>query len=94
MVFKHRAQPKIRIVMYYWQQNRDGSTDFEPRMGNYRDMAARFETGWGVIARGRQTIILRNFMAYNEDDDPQGVHAQRCVHEVSRAIYRALKEPQ
>lgn len=92
MVFKHRAEAKVRIIMYYWQQNRDGSTDYEPRMGNYRDMAARFQTGWSVVARGRQTIILRNYMMYLEDDDPLGVHAQRSVHEVSRAIYRALKE--
>jgi hypothetical protein len=37
-------------------------------------------------------VILRNFMAFDEDDDPQGVHAQRSVHEVSRTLYRALKE--
>jgi hypothetical protein len=92
MVFKHRANPRFRIVMYYWQQNRDGTTDFEPRMGNYRDMAARFETGWSVVARGRQTVIMRNYMAYDEESDPQGIHAQRCVHEVSQAIYRMLKE--
>jgi hypothetical protein len=24
MIFKHRAQSRLRIVMYYWQQNRDG----------------------------------------------------------------------
>ncbi|MGC4042217.1 MAG: exosortase-associated EpsI family protein [Armatimonas sp.] len=92
MIFKHRAEPKIRIVMYYWQQNRNGSTDYEPRMGNYRDMAARFQTGFSVVARGQQTIILRNYMMFHEDDDPLGIHAQQCVHEVSRAIYRALKE--
>jgi hypothetical protein len=92
MVFKHRAQQNIRIIMYYWQQNRDGSTDYEPRMGNYRDIQARLTTGWSVVARGQQTVILRNFMAFDEDDDPQGVHAQRSVHEVSRTLYRALKE--
>jgi hypothetical protein len=92
MIFKHRAQSRIRIIMYYWQQNRDGSTDYEPRMGNYRDMAARFETGWSVVARGRQTIILRNYMMFDDEDDPLGVHAQQAVHEVSKAIYRALKE--
>jgi hypothetical protein len=61
-------------------------------MGNYRDMAARFETGWSVVARGRQTIILRNYMLFDEEDDPLGVRAQQSVHEVSRAIYRSLKE--
>jgi len=43
MVFK-RLDPKfgeIRILMYYWQQNRRGGTATEARMGNYRDLSAR-----------------------------------------------------
>lgn len=91
MVFRHRTINQLRIVMYYWQQNRDGTTDCEPRMGSYRDLAARFTTGFGAVVQGRQTVIVRNFMIFAEDDDPGGVHAQRSVHEVSQALYRAFK---
>ena len=90
MVFQHRRVPDVRIIMYYWQQNRDGSTDHEPRMGSYRDLLARFTTGFGAVVGGRQTVILRNFMIFANEDDPQGVHAQHCVHEVSRSLYRAF----
>jgi hypothetical protein len=91
MIFRHRTIKPVRIVMYYWQQNRDGTTDSEPRMGSYRDLAARFTTGFGAVVQGRQTVIVRNFMMFAEDDDPGGVHAQRAVHEVSQALYRAFK---
>ena len=80
-----------RIVMYYWQQNRDGGTDTEARMGNYRDVAARFRTGFGAVALGRQTCLLRVY-AFVEPDDNKAEQAQRNVEEVSRAVYRALKK--
>ena len=41
MIFKRRDS-NIRMIMYYWQQNRDGSTDTAARMGNYRDIQSRF----------------------------------------------------
>ena len=91
MIFRHRKLSQIRIVMYYWQQNRDGSTDFEPRMGNYRDIAARFATGYGAVVQGRQTVIVRNFMIFVENDDPSGVHAQHAVAEISRSLYRSFQ---
>ena len=91
MIFRHRRVPSVRIVMYYWQQNRDGSVDHEPRMGNYRDVGARFKTGFGAVLRGQQTVIVRNFMLFSGEDDPQGIHAQRCVADISRAVYRSMR---
>lgn len=91
MVFRHRRIPTVRIVMYYWQQNRDGSTDHEPRMGSYRDLGARFTTGFGAVVQGRQTVIVRNFMIFEQNDDPGGVHAQHAVQEISQSLYRAFK---
>ena len=39
----------------------------------------------------RQTVIVRNFMMFEEGDDPNGVHAQHSVQEVSQSLYRAFK---
>lgn len=90
MIFQRRDMPKLRIVMYYWQQTRDGHFACEPMMGNFRDMPARFRTGFGAVVLGRQSVLLRVFTLYSEDDDPDGLVAQRNVHVISRATYRHL----
>lgn len=92
MVFQNRRNKKLRIIMYYWQQNRDGSTSTAARMGNYRDIQARFETGFGAVVLGHQTVLLRIYAPFLEDQDPKGVHTQNSVHEISQAIHRALLE--
>jgi hypothetical protein len=81
----------VRMLMYYWQQNRDGSTDTEARMGNYRDWVARFKTGFGAVVLGHQTCLLRVYQQISQWDK-NGEQAQRNVHEISVALYRALKE--
>jgi hypothetical protein len=80
-----------RILMYYWQQNRDGSTDTEARMGNYRDWVARLKTGFGAVVLGHQTCLMRVYQQI-APLDRNGEQAQRNVHEISVALYRALKE--
>jgi hypothetical protein len=90
MIFRHRQNKQIRLVMYYWQQSRDGATANEPRMGNYKDMMARLETGFGAVVLGQQNVILRIYAMYLDTDDPEGKHAQYLVHDVSRATYRHL----
>lgn len=97
MVFKQsrmrdgQTGAPIRILMYYWQQNRDGSTDTAARMGNYRDMDARFQTGYGAVVKGSQTVLVRIY-AVISPDDPEGVQAQRNVQEVAEAYYATLKK--
>jgi Protein of unknown function (DUF3485) len=90
MIFRRRDNPKLRIIMYYWQQSRDGVTTCEPMMGNYRDLPARLRTGFGAVALGRQSVLLRIYTAYVEDDDPNGLNAQRGVHTISKAYYYGL----
>jgi Protein of unknown function (DUF3485) len=90
MIFRRRDDPKTRIIMYYWQQSRDGATTCEPMMGNFRDLPARLRTGFGAVVLGRQSVLLRIYTAYNEAEDPNGLSSQRAVHEVSRAYYQAL----
>jgi hypothetical protein len=80
-----------RILMYYWQQNRNGSTDTEARMGNYRDWEARLNTGFGAVVLGHQTCLMRIYQLIGPRDR-NGEQAQRNVHEISVALYRALKE--
>ncbi|MDX1933060.1 MAG: exosortase-associated EpsI family protein [Capsulimonadales bacterium] len=89
MIFRRR-DGAVRMLMYYWQQSRDGSTDTSARMGNYRDMLARFDTGLGAVVIGRQTCLMR-IHAFIRPDDPDGVQAQRNVEEISRTIYQALR---
>lgn len=93
MIFKQTAPngQAFRILMYYWQQNRDGSTATEPVMGNYRDLAARFRTGFGAVVVGHQTCLVRAY-AILGPDDTDGVQTQRNVDEISKAIYRALRK--
>ncbi|HVK05969.1 MAG TPA: exosortase-associated EpsI family protein [Armatimonadaceae bacterium] len=88
MIFKHTSG--ARMLMYYWTQNRDGSTATEARMGNYRDIPARFQTGYGAVVEGKQTVIVRIYTVI-PPDEPDGAVAQYNLNEVSRATYRLLK---
>jgi len=90
MVFRNRRDSNMRILMYYWQQNRDGTTDTEARMGNLRDIVARLRTGYGAVVSGHQTVLVRVFTVYRAERDPLAEHAQRTVDEVSRAVHRRL----
>lgn len=90
MIFRRRDNPKLRIIMYYWQQSRDGLTTCEPMMGNWRDLPARLRTGFGAVVMGRQSVLLRIYTAYSEDEDPTGLVAQRNVHTISKAVYQRL----
>jgi hypothetical protein len=89
-IFQHRSDAKWRIIMYYWQQNRDGSTSYEPRMSTYQDMKARLETGLGAIVRGDQTCIVRIYGIFHEDADPFGAQTQRNVNNLSLYFYNTL----
>jgi len=90
MIFRNRRDPNLRILMYYWQQNRDGGTDTEARMGNLRDIAARLRTGYGAVVLGHQTVLVRVFSLYRAERDPKARHAQRIVDEVARAVHKQL----
>jgi hypothetical protein len=88
MVFKRGG---MRMLMYYWQQTRNGQTDTAARMGNYRDFNARLQSAYGAVFLGQQTVLCRVYTMILPTD-PKGVQAQRNVEEVSQALYRALKE--
>jgi Protein of unknown function (DUF3485) len=90
MIFRRADNPKLRIIMYYWQQGRDGFTTCVPMMGNFRDLPARLRTGYGAVVLGRQSVILRIYSVYSQDDDSLGLNAQRNIHNISRAVYREL----
>ena len=81
----------MRILMYYWLQNKDGSTDTEKRMGNYRDLAARFRTGFGAIASGHRTCLVRVF-AIIPPDDKNGAQTHRNVWQIARAVYQTMEQ--
>jgi len=93
MVFRNDDTPygTVRILMYYWQQNRDGTTATEAVMGNYKDTMSRFKTGYGAIVKRNQTCLMRVYAVMARDDE-NGRQAQRNVEEVSRALYRSLKK--
>jgi hypothetical protein len=93
MVFKKtdRKYGDIRMLMYYWQQSRDGTTDTAQRQGSYRDVQARFKTGFGAIVGGKQTVLCRIYTII-DPTDPLGAQAQRNVNTIAQAFYQALKE--
>ena len=87
MIFR---RDDVRILMYYWTQTRAGATATEARMGAYKDIVARYQTGYGAVVRGDQTVIIRNYTVLMPDD-PLGVQAQRNLDEVCRETYRTLR---
>lgn len=91
LVFKQSGggDKAIRILMYYWQQNRDGSTASEARMGSYRDIVPRLQTGYGAVVQGHQTVLVRIYTIILPDD-PDGIRAQRNVDTIAKAVYRSL----
>lgn len=93
MIFKNdnTKYGTVRILMYYWQQNRDGSTATEAVMGNYKDTMSRFKTGYGAIVKRNQTCLMRVY-AIVGPEDANAEQAQRNVDEVARALYRSLKK--
>jgi hypothetical protein len=63
--FRHRENPDIRMVMYYWQQRKSGSIDYRARMGNFRDMPARVEHGWSTLLNHDPTVIVRTYVMFD-----------------------------
>jgi hypothetical protein len=91
MVFRHRRNPDHRILMWYWQQFEDGSTDTESRMGNFRDLRARLRTGFGAVALGRRTVLVRVFAPFDIRRDPDAWLVQSQVREIADAVHVHLK---
>ncbi|MBC8142618.1 MAG: exosortase-associated EpsI family protein [Armatimonadetes bacterium] len=90
MIFKQpRPEGDLRIMMYYWTQTRKGETATAARMGNFRDMGARLQTGYSSVVKGDQNVILRIYTIVMPDDQ-NGVQAQRNLNEVCRATYTTL----
>ncbi len=92
MVFRHRRTPDHRIVMWYWQQFQDGSTDTESRMGNFRDFTARLRTGYSSIVEGKKTVIVRIFAPCDIRRDSDAGLAQFQVSQIAQAVHRHLRE--
>lgn len=80
-----------RIIMYYWMQHRDGSTDIDRRMGNYRDIAARLRTGVMATVQGRQTCLVRVY-AEVPQDDLNGAQTHRNVSGIAHTLYKTMRE--
>lgn len=85
-----QGETPVRIIMYYWMQHNDGSTDTDRRMGNYRDIAARFKTGLNAAVFGRKTCLVRVF-AVVPPADINGEQTHRNIRNISRAIYQRMK---
>ena len=81
----------IRMLMYYWQQSRDGSTQTQAVMGSYRDIGARFQTGYGDVVQGHQVCLIRIYTPISPDD-PNGEQTQRNVTEIARGVYHSLQK--
>lgn len=79
LTFRHRVNPDIRMVMYYWQQRKSGSIDYRARMGNFRDMPARVEHGWSTLLNHDPTVIVRTYVLFdgrsNESDEDMRLKA-------------------
>ncbi|MBC8135357.1 MAG: exosortase-associated EpsI family protein [Fibrella sp.] len=92
MIFK-KSGPNgdLRIMMYYWTQTRRGNTATEARMGNFRDMGARLQTGYSSVVKGDQNVIMRIYTVI-PPDDIDGEQSQRNLNEVCTATYKLLVE--
>ncbi len=92
MIFK-KSTPRgdMRIMMYYWTQTRRGNTATEARMGNFRDMGARLQTGYSSVVQGEQNVIMRIYTVI-PPDDTEGKQSQRNLNEICTATYKLLLE--
>jgi hypothetical protein len=93
MIFK-KVDPVygvIRMLMYYWQQTRDGQTATEAVMGSYRDIGSRFKTGFGDVVKGQQVCLVRIYAPIGPDDH-NGAQTQRNVDQIAKAVYHAMKK--
>ena len=87
MIFKRGENE--RIMFYYWAQTRNGRTETEARMGTYRDLWARLQTGFNAVVRGDQVCLIR-ILALVPPGDKNGAQTQRNIHEIARGVYRDL----
>ena len=89
LAFRHRENPDIRMVMYYWQQRKSGSIDYRARMGNFRDMPARVEHGWSTLLNHDPTVIVRTYVMF----DSRSVEAveEAKLTSISAAIVAQLR---
>ena len=78
----------MRIILYYWVQHENGTTDTERLISNYRDIIARFGTGRGLIM-GRQSCLVRVFTVV-QPGDVNGVQAHRNVKQIAERLYHTL----
>ena len=92
LAFRHRENPDIRMVMYYWQQRKSGSIDYLARMGNFRDMPARVEYGWSTLLNHDPTVIVRTYVMF----DSRSVEAveEAKLTSISAAIVAQLRQRQ
>lgn len=92
MIFK-KSTPNgdMRIMMYYWTQTRRGNTATEARMGNFRDMFARLQTGYSSVVQGEQNVIMRIYTVI-PPDDVDGKQSQYNLNEVCAATYKLMLE--
>ncbi|MBC7805450.1 MAG: exosortase-associated EpsI family protein [Akkermansiaceae bacterium] len=89
MVLKHEDSG-VRILMLFWVQYEDGSTSGIGDMHAYGDISQRMNVGWNTVMNGKQCVIVRAYTRIAPGDG-SGAQARRNLYEVSRGMYKGIK---
>lgn len=90
MVLKHE-DTGVRVLMLFWVQYEDGSTSGIGDMHAYADISQRVKVGWNTVMNGKQCVIVRAYTRITPGDTT-GAQARRNLYEVSRGVYKGIKE--
>lgn len=85
LVFKN-GKDQRRYLMYYWIQNRDGSTNTRDSLQQDRDFIPRLRLGLSATFSGTENCIVRTFTPLNPADI-NGAQARRNLNEVCMGLH-------
>ena len=80
LIFRN-ARNQQRFLMYYWIQNRDGSTNARDSLRSDRDFLPRLRLGLNATLTGNERCIVRVFTPLSPSDI-SGTQARRNLNEV------------
>jgi hypothetical protein len=78
-----------RILMYYWIQYTDGTTQTRGSLRSYSDLFPRFRLGVNAVMDPKQSVIVRAYTQVHPADR-DGLQARRNMNEIARAIHQEL----
>jgi hypothetical protein len=81
----------VRILLYYWVQNKGGRTESRGSVRSSNGAFPRVTHGVKSTFGGAENVIVRVYSQVHPADQ-QGKQARRNLNEIAQAIYKELKQ--